>query len=176
MPEFEKAIKIAADLSREELPEFEKAINNAANKITDFDKNYDLQSIIKMLRNDADKDSSFIANPVKLKETSYYPIPKLWFGKFAILYSSLFMGRCALVDFVITCGCRSAGRNFQPLSPIFWPIADLPIYRINAGAYRDAREYFLARGIHRRTITTCTIQHVYQRGVHDNCLHARIAI
>lgn len=75
MPEFEKAIKIAADLSREELPEFEKAINNAANKITDFDKNYDLQSIIKMLRNDADKDSSFIANPVKLKETSYYPIP-----------------------------------------------------------------------------------------------------
>ncbi|HAC1142028.1 TPA_asm: DUF3533 domain-containing protein [Listeria monocytogenes] len=75
MPEFEKAIKIAADLSREELPEFEKAINNAANKITDFDKNYDLQSIIKMLRNDADKDSSFIASPVKLKETSYYPIP-----------------------------------------------------------------------------------------------------
>ncbi|MBC1391631.1 YhgE/Pip domain-containing protein, partial [Listeria welshimeri] len=27
------------------------------------------------LRNDADKDSSFIANPVNLKETSYYPIP-----------------------------------------------------------------------------------------------------
>lgn len=75
MPEFEKAITIAANLSREELPEFETAINKAANKITDFDKNYDLQNIIKMLRNDADKDSSFIANPVNLKETSYYPIP-----------------------------------------------------------------------------------------------------
>lgn len=86
------------------------------------------------------------------------------------------MGRRALVDFVITCGCRSAGRDFQPLSPIFWTIADLPIYRINAGAYRDAREYFLARGIYRGTIITRPFQHVYQRGVHDNCLHARIAI
>lgn len=86
------------------------------------------------------------------------------------------MGGCALVDFLITCGCRSASWDFQSLPSLFWTITDILIYRINAGAYSDAREYFLARGIHRRTITTCTIQHVYQRRIYDHRLHARITI
>ncbi|EUJ28216.1 phage infection protein [Listeria floridensis FSL S10-1187] len=75
MPEFEKAVTTAADLSRNELPAFEKAINQATNKITDFDKQYNLKDIIAFLRNDADKDSAFIANPIQLKQTEYYKIP-----------------------------------------------------------------------------------------------------
>ncbi|WP_167629292.1 YhgE/Pip domain-containing protein [Listeria valentina] len=75
MPELEKAVTIAADLSRNELPTFEKAINQAASKINDFDKEYNLQEIISFLRNDADKDSDFIASPVQLNQTEYYKIP-----------------------------------------------------------------------------------------------------
>ncbi|KMT63042.1 YhgE/Pip domain-containing protein [Paenilisteria newyorkensis] len=74
-PEFEKAVKVAADLSRTELPQFEQAINKAASRINEFDQNYDMQQIIAFLRNDVEKDSDFIAHPIQLKETKYYPIP-----------------------------------------------------------------------------------------------------
>ncbi|WP_163652101.1 YhgE/Pip domain-containing protein [Listeria sp. PSOL-1] len=75
MPEFEKAVNIASSLSRNELPQFDHAINKAADKIREFDRDYDLQEIIKLLRNDANKDSEFIANPVNLHQTEYYKIP-----------------------------------------------------------------------------------------------------
>ncbi|MBC1458272.1 YhgE/Pip domain-containing protein [Listeria newyorkensis] len=74
-PELEKAVKVAADLSRTELPQFEQAINKAASRINEFDQNYDMQQIIAFLRNDVEKDSDFIAHPIQLKETKYYPIP-----------------------------------------------------------------------------------------------------
>lgn len=75
MPEFERAVQLAASLSRSDLPQFEAAINQAAEKITDFDKQYDLSEIISFLKNDAEKDSEFIQNPIDLKQTSYYAIP-----------------------------------------------------------------------------------------------------
>lgn len=74
MPDFETTVTKLADLSRNELPEFEKAIKNATGKIDDFDKKYNLQDIIKFLRNDADKDSEFLANPIHLNENDKYPI------------------------------------------------------------------------------------------------------
>ncbi|MBC1604862.1 YhgE/Pip domain-containing protein [Listeria rocourtiae] len=74
-PEFAKAVQTAANLSRMELPQFEQAINKAASRINEFDQNYDMQQIIAFLRNDVKKESDFIAHPIQLKETKYYPIP-----------------------------------------------------------------------------------------------------
>lgn len=74
MPDFEATVHKLANLSRDELPNFEKAIKKATGKINDFDNKYNLQDIIKLLRNDADKDSEFLASPIHLNEKDMYPI------------------------------------------------------------------------------------------------------
>ena len=51
-----------------EMPETQKKIKELANKIRDFESEEDLKDIIRLLKNDVEKQSDYFANPVNLKE------------------------------------------------------------------------------------------------------------
>lgn len=56
-------------------PEVRRKITEIANKMREFDKNHDLHKIISLLRNDINKESDFLAEPVLLTEHKMFPIP-----------------------------------------------------------------------------------------------------
>lgn len=60
---------------KSELPEVQKKITEIANSIREFDRTGNLQEIIDLLQIDFQKESSFFASPVSLKEHKLYPIP-----------------------------------------------------------------------------------------------------
>lgn len=60
---------------KEEMPGTEKKIKELANKIREFEQTEDVQEIIRLLKNDVEKQSDYFANPVNLKENKLFPIP-----------------------------------------------------------------------------------------------------
>ena len=60
---------------KSELPEVQKKIAEIADSIREFDRTGNLQEIIDLLQIDFQKESSFFASPVSLKEHKLYPIP-----------------------------------------------------------------------------------------------------
>ncbi|WP_203362498.1 YhgE/Pip domain-containing protein [Bacillus sp. REN10] len=100
-PEVEKAVHQVANLIRTDLPELEKSVKNAADQIRGFESESDLKEIIELLKNDVQKESDFLADPITLKENKLFHIPNygsamspfyttlsLWVG--AMLLISLF--------------------------------------------------------------------------------------
>ncbi|MED3655175.1 YhgE/Pip domain-containing protein [Heyndrickxia sporothermodurans] len=75
LPEVEDATHKIANLVRNDLPNLEKAVKNAANKVRKFNNEENLGDIIELLKNDINKESDFLANPVLLKEHKVFPIP-----------------------------------------------------------------------------------------------------
>ncbi|MEB6549767.1 YhgE/Pip domain-containing protein [Heyndrickxia sporothermodurans] len=75
LPEVEEATHKIANLVRNDLPDLEKAVKNAANKVRKFNNEENLGDIIELLKNDINKESDFLANPVLLKEHKVFPIP-----------------------------------------------------------------------------------------------------
>lgn len=99
-PEFEKAMSAAVDLINNDWPNIKNGIVKASDLIKKGEKDLDLEELVKYLKNDANKESDFISNPVKLKQTDVYPVPNygsastpfytalcLWVG--AVLFSSI---------------------------------------------------------------------------------------
>lgn len=99
-PEFEKAMTAAVDLINNDWPNIKNGIIKASDLIKKGEEDLDLEELVKYLKNDANKESDFISNPVKLKQTDVYPVPNygsastpfytalcLWVG--AVLFSSI---------------------------------------------------------------------------------------
>ncbi|HCM90316.1 MULTISPECIES: YhgE/Pip domain-containing protein [Vagococcus] len=99
-PKFESALASGVDLINNDWPKIKESIGKASKLIRDGQKDVNLEEIIKYLKNDANKESSFISSPVKLKQTDVYPVPNygsastpfytalcLWVG--AVLFSSI---------------------------------------------------------------------------------------
>lgn len=99
-PELEKALASATDLIKNDWPNIKNSIVKASDLIKKGQEEFDLDEIVKYLKSDANKESSFISNPVKLKQTDVYPVPNygsastpfytalcLWVG--AVLFSSI---------------------------------------------------------------------------------------
>lgn len=75
LPEVEETVHNVADLVRTDLPELEDSVRKAADKIRAFEQSQDINEIIRLLKNDIQKESDFLANPVHLKEDKKFPIP-----------------------------------------------------------------------------------------------------
>ncbi len=99
-PEFEKAMTAAVDLINNDWPNIKNGIVKASDLIKKGEEDLDLEELVKYLKNDANKESDFISNPVKLKQSDVYPVPNygsastpfytalcLWVG--AVLFSSI---------------------------------------------------------------------------------------
>ncbi|WP_125152984.1 YhgE/Pip domain-containing protein [Clostridium rectalis] len=62
-------------LIKKSLPKIEKSIGSIADKVKTLNDNKQLNEIIKILKNDAGRESEFLANPVNIKENRMFPIP-----------------------------------------------------------------------------------------------------
>ncbi|MGE7602085.1 YhgE/Pip family protein [Peribacillus sp. NPDC097675] len=60
---------------QDKFPDVEYKIRTLANKMREIDKSYNMQDVIRFLRNDMEKESDFFSEPVLLKQHSLFPIP-----------------------------------------------------------------------------------------------------
>lgn len=99
-PDVENALNLANTLIQEDWPSIKKGIAKAADAINKGEETLDLGQIIKLMKQDVQKESEFFTNPVDLKTTTMYPIANngsastpfytalcLWVG--ALLFSSI---------------------------------------------------------------------------------------
>ncbi|MDR6881154.1 YhgE/Pip domain-containing protein [Bacillus sp. 3255] len=75
LPEVEDAVHLAANLVRSDLPEFEAAVHKAADQIRKVQGSGSVEEILRLLQNDIQKQSDFLASPVLIKEDKKFPIP-----------------------------------------------------------------------------------------------------
>ena len=99
-PDVEKALNLADDLIQNDWPSIQAGIHKAAEAIRKGEETIDLGQVIKLMKQDIQKESDFFTNPVDLKTTTMYPIANngsastpfytalcLWVG--ALLFSSV---------------------------------------------------------------------------------------
>lgn len=67
--------KKALDLIKADLPAAQEKIKGLANRIRALEKEGNLNEIIDLLRNNAERESAFFSEPVTLNENRLYPIP-----------------------------------------------------------------------------------------------------
>ncbi|WP_164462137.1 YhgE/Pip domain-containing protein [Bacillus sp. FJAT-42376] len=60
---------------KEEMPRIKKKIGQIAGDIRTFKKTENINNLIELLKNNAEKESSFFSEPVKLKQERMFPIP-----------------------------------------------------------------------------------------------------
>lgn len=63
------------DRLQNNFPEVENKIRGLANKMREIDKSYNIEDVIRFLRNDIEKESDFFSEPVLLNQHSLFPIP-----------------------------------------------------------------------------------------------------
>ncbi len=108
-PELEKALSTASDFAQNDWPQLKKDVHHSATLLKKGEKDVDLGAIIKLMKSDAEKESDFFANPVKLKQDNLYDVPNygsasapfylalcIWVG--ALLLSSVFTVHFKLND------------------------------------------------------------------------------
>ncbi|WP_297075678.1 YhgE/Pip family protein [uncultured Enterococcus sp.] len=99
-PDVENALNLANTLIQDDWPSIKKGIAKAAEAINKGEETLDLGQLIKLMKQDVQKESEFFTNPVDLKTTTMYPIANngsastpfytalcLWVG--ALLFSSI---------------------------------------------------------------------------------------
>ena len=99
-PKLESALNAAEGMIKEDWPNIKDGITKAATAIRKGEKDIDLEEAIKLLKGDANAESQFISDPVKLKTKDVYGVPNygsastpfytalcLWVG--AVLFSSI---------------------------------------------------------------------------------------
>ncbi|KAE9557466.1 phage infection protein [Companilactobacillus kimchii] len=100
-PELEQALSTANDFAENDWPQLKKDIHHSATLLKKGKKDVDLGAIIRLMKSDANKESDFFSNPVKLKQDNLYDVPNygsasapfylalcIWVG--ALLLSSVF--------------------------------------------------------------------------------------
>jgi len=108
-PELEKALSTANDFAENDWPQLQKDVHHSAKLLKKGEKDVDLGALIKLMKSDANTESDFFSNPVKLKEVSLYDVPNygsasapfylalcIWVG--ALLLSSVFTVHFQLND------------------------------------------------------------------------------
>jgi len=108
-PQLEQALSAANDFAQNDWPQLKKDVHHSATMLKKGEKDVDLGAIIKLMKSDAEKESDFFANPVKLKQDNLYDVPNygsasapfylalcIWVG--ALLLSSVFTVHFKLND------------------------------------------------------------------------------
>lgn len=60
---------------KDNLPGIQSSVHSLAEKLKRLDNDEQINEIIRLLKNDAKRESEFIANPVNIKENRIFPIP-----------------------------------------------------------------------------------------------------
>ncbi|WP_263703554.1 YhgE/Pip domain-containing protein [Bacillus thuringiensis] len=96
-----------------EMPETEKKIKELANKIRDFESEEDLKDIIRLLKNDVEKQSDYFANPVNLKENKLFAMPN-YGSAMSPFYTvlALWVGALLMVS-LLTVEVHEEGANYK---------------------------------------------------------------
>ncbi|WP_044795632.1 YhgE/Pip family protein [Bacillus cereus] len=104
--------KKLADI-KAEMPETEKKIKELADKIRDFESEEDLKDIIRLLKNDVEKQSVYFANPVNLKENKLFAMPN-YGSAMSPFYTvlALWVGALLMVS-LLTVEVHEEGANYK---------------------------------------------------------------
>ncbi|MDE7551346.1 YhgE/Pip domain-containing protein [Bacillus tropicus] len=96
-----------------EMPETEKKIKELADKIRDFESEEDLKDIIRLLKNDVEKQSDYFANPVNLKENKLFAMPN-YGSAMSPFYTvlALWVGALLMVS-LLTVEVHEEGANYK---------------------------------------------------------------
>ncbi|HDX9693889.1 phage infection protein [Bacillus thuringiensis] len=96
-----------------EMPETEKKIKDLADKIRDFESEEDLKDIIRLLKNDVEKQSDYFANPVNLKENKLFAMPN-YGSAMSPFYTvlALWVGALLMVS-LLTVEVHEEGANYK---------------------------------------------------------------
>ncbi|WP_268872430.1 YhgE/Pip domain-containing protein [Companilactobacillus nodensis] len=108
-PELEQSLSAANDFAVNDWPQLKKDVHHSAKILKAGEKEVDLSAIIKLMKADANTESDFFSNPVKLKQDNLYDVPNygsasapfylalcVWVG--ALLLSSVFTVHFKLND------------------------------------------------------------------------------
>ncbi|EJQ33921.1 YhgE/Pip domain-containing protein [Bacillus toyonensis] len=104
--------KKLADI-KADMPETEKKIKELADKIRDFESEEDLKDIIRLLKNDVEKQSDYFANPVNLKENKLFAMPN-YGSAMSPFYTvlALWVGALLMVS-LLTVEVHEEGANYK---------------------------------------------------------------
>ncbi|MEI4604783.1 YhgE/Pip domain-containing protein [Bacillus cereus] len=104
--------KKLADI-KAEMPATEKKIKELADKIRDFESEEDLKDIIRLLKNDVEKQSDYFANPVNLKENKLFAMPN-YGSAMSPFYTvlALWVGALLMVS-LLTVEVHEEGANYK---------------------------------------------------------------
>ncbi|MCU5040270.1 YhgE/Pip family protein [Bacillus cereus] len=104
--------KKLADI-KAEMPQTEKKIKELADKIRDFESEEDLKDIIRLLKNDVEKQSDYFANPVNLKENKLFAMPN-YGSAMSPFYTvlALWVGALLMVS-LLTVEVHEEGANYK---------------------------------------------------------------
>ncbi|WP_088293252.1 YhgE/Pip domain-containing protein [Bacillus mycoides] len=104
--------KKIADI-KAEMPETEKKIKELADKIRDFESEEDIKDIIRLLKNDVEKQSDYFANPVNLKENKLFAMPN-YGSAMSPFYTvlALWVGALLMVS-LLTVEVHEEGANYK---------------------------------------------------------------
>lgn len=104
--------KKLADI-KAEMPTTEKKIKELADKIRDFESEEDLKDIIRLLKNDVEKQSDYFANPVNLKENKLFAMPN-YGSAMSPFYTvlALWVGALLMVS-LLTVEVHEEGANYK---------------------------------------------------------------
>lgn len=104
--------KKLADI-KAEMPAAEKKIKELADKIRDFESEEDIKDIIRLLKNDVEKQSDYFANPVNLKENKLFAMPN-YGSAMSPFYTvlALWVGALLMVS-LLTVEVHEEGANYK---------------------------------------------------------------
>ncbi|HDR4561564.1 YhgE/Pip domain-containing protein [Bacillus cereus] len=104
--------KKLADI-KAEMPATEKKIKELADKIRDFESEEDIKDIIRLLKNDVEKQSDYFANPVNLKENKLFAMPN-YGSAMSPFYTvlALWVGALLMVS-LLTVEVHEEGANYK---------------------------------------------------------------
>ncbi|MBO1627208.1 YhgE/Pip domain-containing protein [Bacillus arachidis] len=96
-----------------EMPAAEKKIKELADKIRQFESEEDVKDIIRLLKNDVEKQSDYFAKPVNLKENKLFAMPNYGSGMspfYTVL--ALWVGALLMVS-LLTVEVHEPGANYK---------------------------------------------------------------
>ncbi|EEL08051.1 Phage infection protein [Bacillus cereus BDRD-ST196] len=104
--------KKIADI-KAEMPATQKKIKELADKIRDFESEEDIKDIIRLLKNDVEKQSDYFANPVNLKENKLFAMPN-YGSAMSPFYTvlALWVGALLMVS-LLTVEVHEEGANYK---------------------------------------------------------------
>ncbi|MES5953149.1 YhgE/Pip domain-containing protein [Bacillus fungorum] len=104
--------KKLADI-KADMPETEKKVKELADKIRDFESEEDIKDIIRLLKNDVEKQSDYFANPVNLKENKLFAMPN-YGSAMSPFYTvlALWVGALLMVS-LLTVEVHEEGANYK---------------------------------------------------------------